>query len=514
MTAARPNFLFIISDQQHPDTLGALGRIPVHTPNLDRLAREGTVFNRAYTPCPLCTPARASMLTGQYPVRHGAWSIGTDTPDDALSVPAVLGEAGYRTAIIGKSHYKSCLREDSFEALPHNRDWDFFREWSGPWYGFETARINVGHTCEPHSASMHYGLWLKDKGIEPEPPYFDSPDNAVGANAWLGEWALPEEAHPGAWIVEETKAYLDDRAAAEADEPFYLSVNFPDPHQPFVVPAPWHAMYETADLPPVRRIEGEAADKPTVYGATLDGTLQKRGWQEHEGARVPSQYIRQKDSLERTETEDRIWRTYLGMISLMDKQFGQILDHLDATGLAENTVVVFTSDHGDYMGDHWLWSKGGSHYDGGIRVPMLARWPGRIPAGEVSGALQSLVDFGPTVLDLADLPPDPRMQGISQKSCWLQPDQPCRDAVLVDHRVEQGLYVNTLVTDRYRLSHHAILAEDREEIECYDFANDPDEYVNLAASGAQDGLVRSLESRLLRERMSIEGPWAERKTFA
>ena len=510
----RPNILLIVTDQQHPDTLGLLDRIPVQTPNLDRLAAGGTTFTRAYTPCPLCTPARASLLTGQYPSRHGAWSIGTDTPEDALSLPALLAARGYRTALLGKSHLRSCQREDSFEALPQNRDWEFFRDWNGPWYGFETARINVGHTCEPHSASMHYGLWLRDKGIELKPPYFAEPGDTIAANAWLGHWDLPAELHPGAWLAEETGNYLRDHAAQHADRPFFASVNFADPHQPFVVPEPWDEMYADARLHPPKRRLDEAEGKPTVYRASLDGTLHQRGWQGNPEVNLPSQYARQTDTLERSPEEDRIWRTYLGMISLLDKQVGQILDTLEETGQAENTVVVFTSDHGDYMGDHWLWSKGGSHYDGGIRVPMIVRQPGRVPAGQRSTALQSLVDFAPTFLDLAGCEPHSQMQGRSQAATWADSEQPTRDAVLIDHRVEEGLYVNTLVTDRHRFSHHSFPAEGREECECYDLAGDPDEFDNLANDPANNPLLNQLQSRLLRERMAIQGPWSPRPTFA
>lgn len=510
----QPNILLIVTDQQHPDTLGALGRIPVRTPHLDRLAAEGTTFTRAYTPCPLCTPARASLLTGQYPSRHGAWSIGTDTPEDALSLPALLGANGYRTALLGKSHLRSCQREDSFEALPKNRDWDFFRQWSGPWYGFETARINVGHTCEPHSASMHYGLWLRDQGVKLEPPYFAKPADCIAANDWLGRWELPEPMHPGAWLVEETRNYLRDHAARHRGRPFFASVNFADPHQPFVVPEPWDTMYADTTLHPVKRRADEAEGKPTVYRATLDDSLQERGWQGHPEVNVPSQHIRQTEKLERSEKEETIWRTYLGMISLLDKQVGEILDTLEETGQAENTPAVFTSDHGDYMGDHWLWSKGGSHYDGAIRVPMVVRQPGRVPAGRRSTALQSLVDFAPTFLDLAGCDRHPEMQGLSQAATWADPDRATRDAVLIDHRVEEGLYVNTLVTDQHRFSHHSITAEGREESECYDLADDPDEFQNLAANPANTALLNQLQSRLLRERMAIEGPWSARPTFA
>ena len=156
----RPNILLIVSDQQRADLLGCCGDIPVKTPVLDRMAQQGTLFTRAYTPCPLCTPARASLLSGQYPSRHGAWSIGVDTPEAALSLPKLLSEQGYGTALIGKSHFRSCMAPGSLEALPASQNWEHYSLWEGPWHGFEKAKICIGHGPEAHAYAMHYGLFL------------------------------------------------------------------------------------------------------------------------------------------------------------------------------------------------------------------------------------------------------------------------------------------------------------------------------------------------------------------
>lgn len=507
-----PNILLVVTDQQRPDLVGALGQVPVKTPAADQLMAEGTAFTHAYTPCPLCTPARASLLTGQYPSRHGAWSIGTDTPDDALSLPQLLAEgAGYRTGIVGKSHLKSCHTLGSFEALPHVRDWDFFADWSGPWFGFEHARISVGHGCEPHAYGMHYGLWLRERGIPPEPPYFDR-ERGDGVDDGSGRWALPEEFHSSRWVADETIAYLQNHRHEHSDQPFYLSVNFPDPHAPFVVPEPWHAIYDDVTLPPSVRRMGEWQDKPTLYRATVEGRLPDLGWHEH--ARLPAQFSKGATSEARDTREEREWRTYLGMQSLLDHHLGRILNALGDLELAEDTLVVFTSDHGDAMGDHFLRAKGGSHYDAAARVPFVVRWPGRVPAGTRSAALQSLVDLPTTFMRAAGLEKHPEMQGVDQLPSWQDPSLQVRAGVLIDHRVERGLYVNSWITDRYRLSVHSIHAEDRDEIELYDFETDPHEFVNLAAGGAHPELVNSLMAELLRYRMKVAGPWSERPTFA
>ncbi len=156
MTENRPNILFLTTDQHHPRYLGIYDR-KLQTPNLDRLCREGVNFRRAYASCPTCTPSRATWITGQYAYKHGAWQIGTTLAEDAVSLPALLGEAGYRTAMFGKSHLQACSTAGlTLESPPRATDTDFFRRWTGPWYGFDHCEINVGHTVEPHSASMHY----------------------------------------------------------------------------------------------------------------------------------------------------------------------------------------------------------------------------------------------------------------------------------------------------------------------------------------------------------------------
>lgn len=227
-----PNVVLVVSDQQRADLVGCFGRIPVRTPALDRLCGEGTAFRRAYTATPLCTPTRATLLSGQYPSRHGAWSIGTDVPDDALSLPSLLSEqAGYRTAIVGKSHFRSVLREGSVEALPRSRDWDFFRRWTGPWYGFEHAKICNGHVDEPHAYSMHYGLRLHESGVEPRPPYFQAEPadtkqprkhRVEDGQDGVGEWELPEAYHSSTWVADEAVSYLEDSVTNHPEQPFYL----------------------------------------------------------------------------------------------------------------------------------------------------------------------------------------------------------------------------------------------------------------------------------------------------
>ena len=506
MSRSRPNILLIVSDQQRPDLVGALGRVAVQTPALDRLCREGAVFTRAYTPCPLCTPARASMITGQYPSRHGAWSIGVDTPDDALSVAALLREqAGYRTALIGKSNVKSCLREGSFEALPRSRDWDVFAGWDGPWFGFEAARINVGHVNETHAYSLHYGLWLRERGVDPD-RYFDL-DWSKGTGLREGRWDLPAELHVNTWTADQAIAQL--RTAGE--RPFFLSVNFPDPHSPFLVPAPWDTLHDDAPLPPPIRREGEREGNSALYQATLDNTIGTLC--DSPAVRPATQYPSAATSAARTPSEERKWKIYMGMTSFMDQQIGRILDALDELGLADDTLVVFTSDHGDMMGDHWLNSKGASHYDGSTRVPFIVRQPGVVPAGERSASLQCLVDLAPTFLKTAGLPVHPAMQGVDQSATWARPDHASRAGVLVETRLSPTCQSNSWITPYFRLSTYDYPGGSS-DCELFDLTNDPDEFDNIADTAFRDPETRQLRNTLATLAPAITQSVAPRLTFA
>lgn len=512
MNRRRPNILFVTSDQQHPNAWG--GEDPrVRTPAMDRLAAEGLTLTRSYSCSPLCTPTRASWVTGQYPSRHGAWNVGTLLNPDCLSVADLLGRAGYRTAIFGKSHFQPCLgtQGNSDEGQPRSNDTAFHRRWHGPWYGFEHAEISVGHTTEPHSASMHYRAWLEDQGVDIA-RYFHGvrPLEAL-------VWELPEKFHPCVWAADRALAYLDEHADRHADAPFFLNLHFPDPHLPMHVPEPWFSMY--ADTPmrkPVRQWD-EWRDKCTLYQAVVADRVDALGW--HDRFSMASSDLQigvmsggPASAEAYTPYEAGVLRAYWGMISLLDAQLGRVLHRLDALGLADDTLIIYTSDHGELGGDHFLKGKGALHYDGCARVPMIVRWPGRISAGRRSAELVSGVDMAPTFLAAAGLPIHPEMQGVTHTGAWTQKSGPARRGVWIDFRAERGLYVNSWITDRHRLSvYHT---PDADEFELFDFEKDPNEFANLAAGGAESGLVATLTAAMLGERSRVAYPWTPRIAFA
>jgi len=271
------NILLVTSDQQRWDTLGYLNPA-IHTPNLDRMAAEGILFERAYTVNPVCTPSRCSMLTGQYPTRHGCFHVGTSLPEDYTpTVAKQLAEAGYFTGLLGKAHFQPCLDPNSLESAPRIHDLDFFRRWSGPYYGFQHAKLVIGHTSESHGCGMHYGAWLEDQGV-PLEKYF-----GIHKYTHFGAWSLPEEYHGSRWVADETIAAVE--MAQAKSKPFFLWASFQDPHNPYITPEPWDSMYAPDDMPLPEAVTSEMDDKPPFYQSLMSGKfygddpdLAHKGW--------------------------------------------------------------------------------------------------------------------------------------------------------------------------------------------------------------------------------------------
>lgn len=498
------NVLLITSDQHRWDALGCNSNV-LKTPALDRLAAEGIVYDRAYTCNPVCTPARVSILTGEYPSRHGCYTIGTSLPEDYPTLPQAMAEAGCFTAICGKAHFQACGNQPigdngSFEAPPHIFDFDFFRGWSGPYYGFQHARLAIAHTNELNAASMHYGLWLRDQGIDLA-RYF-----GTGAYTDYGTWDLPEEYHNSRWTADETIAALD--MAGDTGKPFFIWSSFQDPHNPCVVPEPWASMYDPDDMPDFRLREGEFDDKPPFYRGFYQAE-RRLGHPELDGVK-PWYCVRGIKEMGERETRE-LAACYFGMVSLMDHHIGRIIDHLSATGLLDDTLVVFTTDHGDYLGNHGLWWKGLPAYDDAQRIPMIVRHPACATPGQRSAALQGLVDIGPTAMAALGIEVRQGVQGINQLGAWADAGASARDWAMCEFRPTEGPFMQkTFVWDRWKL----VVYHEREYGELYDLEADPDQYRNLwGESGTQDVRLELLQ-RFVAAEMEKDGVLRTRVAWA
>ncbi|MEM9106163.1 MAG: sulfatase-like hydrolase/transferase [Pseudomonadota bacterium] len=511
---SRPNFLFIVTDQHRADHLGCYGNPIIKTPHIDSIAKRGQRWNRFYVANPICMPNRASIMTGRLSSIHGARHNGIPLCKDHTTFVELLRDAGYRTGLIGKSHLQSFTGlpatktfkaeagrsapspqlRDAIKSNRHTADYDLeiAPKWDRPlaeridgdFYGFEHVEIAADHGDR---ASGDYLLWARaqrpdfDALVGPESAL---PDNRITApQAW--RTAVPEELYSTTWIADRCEEWLADQA--DQDAPFFLQMSFPDPHHPFTPPGRYFDMYDPAeivlpasfgkgDLPPLRAMR-----------AALEGGTDARSGQ---------------DPFAVTDEEARgIIALTFGMISMIDDAIGRVLERLEKSGLADNTVVVFTADHGDYMGDHGLMLKLLLHYQSIIRVPFLWHDPAPDAARGVKNALASSIDISASILSRAGIAPFNGLQGRD-----LMSSSP-PEAIIVEEDSQRTMTgfdrpqrVRTLVTDRYRMS----LREGEDWNELYDLQSDPDEMENLYTNPACLGLRQDLSELMLRRLIELQ----------
>ncbi|MEO1249499.1 MAG: sulfatase-like hydrolase/transferase, partial [Pseudomonadota bacterium] len=447
------------------------------TPNLDRLCRAGMRFDRAYCPSPVCTPSRASIITGQYPSRHGAWTIGVRLSEDRLTLGQILSTEGYHTGLIGKAHFQP-LAGPSLEKQPTLRNLDFWRSFNGPWYGFDHIELARNHADESH-VGQHYAIWMEEKGLSNWRDYFQPLPGETAAHApathasghyWARSdrtWSLPAEFHYTTWTGERSLAFLD--RAARYDENFFLWASFHDPHPPYTVPEPWASMYDPKNMVPGRLHPGEHDSNPPHFAMTQESNPDFSQWHDPHEAHGCSSHLYDQSELQKDMA------AYYGMISFLDAQIGLILDRLDSLGLANNTLIVFTTDHGHFLGQHGLVAKGPFHYEDLLRIPFIVAWPGRVPEGRTSDAMQSLIDLMPSFLEAAGIEIPGEVQGQSQLPCWTR-GEAVRDFVICENRHNPIMpHVTSYVDGRYKIS----VYRQGPHGELFDLQSDPGEIQNL-----------------------------------
>jgi len=485
----KPSILLITSDQHRHDCLGFQGR-PVRTPHLDRLAAEGTVFDAAICSNLVCQPARASILTGLLPLTHGVRDNGIDLPaaTGEKGFAGTLAAAGYATGFIGKAHfatYHAIEATGSPECAESSAA--FGLGWSGPYMGFEQVELMlVGHNYflpERPPKGLHFEEWWWRHGPAGELNALYArrlPPACSGAQTFHS--GLPPAFHNSTWTADRAIARL---AAAAADpRPFCLWVSFPDPHHPFDCPEPWSRLHDpdAVDLPRHRTRDLER--RPWWHRAALegrpDGPPHVRRIRE-EYSRIPPQSDRQLRE---------IIANYFGQISLIDHNVGRILAALGDLGLAEDTIVVFTSDHGEWLGDHGLVLKGPMAYESLLRVPLIARGPG-IPAGRRVAAPVASIDLAATILDVSGAAAPAPIHGRSLAPLWQGTgtrDYAYSEWDLLPSRTGCALQLRTVRTARHKLTVDLLTGAG----ELYDLVEDPDEMDNLADDPGYSGVRRQL----------------------
>ena len=501
----KKNILLITTDQQRWDAIGFNNKI-VKTPNLDKLAEKGIVFEKAYTCNPVCTPARCSILTGHYPSKHGCYTIGTSLSEGYPTIPEIMSENGYFTGLLGKAHFQSCCTQGSFEAEPDVHNLDFFKKWNGPYYGFEHAKLSIGHATESYSGGMNYGVWLKEKGYEPS--------DFFGNNEYtdFGNWEIPEEVHPSTWVAEETIDAID--LAQSREKPFYLWASFQDPHNPCCVPEKWADLYDINDMPLYGMKEGEHDNKPPFYlGATDKEINFGRGYGDvNIGGDKNWHCVAGLDCMEPEEKRRDIMLYYYGMMSLLDDKVGRIISHLEKNNLMDNTIIVFTTDHGDYMGNHGMWWKGLPAYEDAQKIPFMVYSPDCKTPGKRSRSFQSLVDLGKTFLSVGNCDIPVGIQGVNQQKVWENINEnPARDHALIEFRpTECDFMQTTYLYKDYKL----VVYTKTEWGELYDLEKDPDQFENLWDNPDYKKIKNDLILKYISAEMNKEGVLKERTMWA
>jgi arylsulfatase A-like enzyme len=502
------NVLLITSDQQHWFTLGCQNP-EVKTPHLDRLASMGLLAERAYCPNPTCTPTRASLITGVFPSQHGAWSLGTKLPEDTLTIGDLIRQAGGTSTLVGKAHFQPLASTDEFpsvEAYPTLQNLDFWRDFQGPWYGFDQVELARNHGDESH-VGQHYMLWMEEKGFDWR-PYFNKPtgikkpDEGEAGKGPSQTWGLPGEMHMNTWIVDRCLNQMT-AMAEDTDHPHFLWASFFDPHPPYLVPEPWASMYDPKDLTIPELTPGEHINNPLHHRMTQEPGADFSIYKEKDGNGNHGFgcHLRERDEVEKNMA------TYYGMISFLDHCVGQLLDQLEKLHLLDSTLVIFTTDHGHFFGQHGLNAKGAFHYEDMIRVPFLAAKRGTIPENQRSSAMVSLVDFAPTALSSLGLPIPREWTGKDQMEVFMGNSPSARDHIIVEnHHNPTTVHAKTYVDARYKIT----VYQKGDEGEIFDLEKDPGEVKNLWKDSESLTLKTELLLKLQQAEMAKEPMWMPR----
>ncbi|MEM7068622.1 MAG: sulfatase-like hydrolase/transferase [Pseudomonadota bacterium] len=516
----KPNFLFFITDQHRADWLGCTGHPLVKTPNIDAIAANGTRFDNFHVASPVCMPNRASLMTGRMPSLHGLRYNGCVLPQRANTFVDVLAAGGYQTAAIGKSHLQpftglSPKREkdisdrliteawkrdtsDYGHEEPDRYDQDGKYSITLPYYGFQHVDMVTGHGDR---CGGHYGQWFRETVADWQDlcdPVNELPHNYTCPQAY--RTPIPEEFYPTTWIGDRAIEYLTKKRSEP--DPFFAFVSFPDPHHPFNPPGKYWDMYspEEFDVP----IPFAMHKNPTRPMQTL---LER--WKTGVGPDTPqSAFYANANDIQQAMA------LTAGMITMIDDQVGRVVEALKSTGQFDNTIIIFTSDHGDYLGDFNLMLKGALPFKSVTQVPMIWADPTESSQRGSTSMLASTIDLPSSILARAGLPAYFGIQGQSFLP-GLTEDVMHRDEILIEYNdggprigFEKAARVRSVVTQVWRFTHYA--GEDWGEL--YNLKEDPNETHNLWDDPAFESVKSQLALKLVGHLSSQmdESPRAER----
>ncbi|MEM1069069.1 MAG: sulfatase-like hydrolase/transferase [Planctomycetota bacterium] len=438
-----PNILWYCTDQQRFDTIGALGNPHVVTPTIDKLVAGGVAFTHAYCQSPICTPSRSSFMTGMYPSRvHNTRNGNESFPDFPPVITKLIADAGYRCGLIGKFH----LQSSGHRTEPRLDD------------GFDYWKFS--HAPRDDWQSGHdYADWVRAQGGD-----LDELRNR--------EDRVPPELHQTTWASDCAIEFINE--SSKRDEPWLLNINIYDPHPPFIPPKVYADRFDPKQMP-----------GPHFQPSDLDQQRKLSSLDFQDEIRTPEEH----DAF-------RVQALYYAMIAQIDDQFARILETLDQTGQLDDTMIVFTSDHGEALGDHGLMFKGCRFYEGLVRVPLIFSWPGQIASGLVVDDLVELLDLTSTLMDATGLPMPSYMQGNSLMPAMRGQSYEPRSFVrseyfdALDPHFTGG--TGTFGTMYRTRTHKLCLYHDKVLGELYDLEKDPWEFDDLWDSPEHQDLRNAL----------------------
>jgi arylsulfatase A-like enzyme len=519
----RPNFLLFITDQHRVDYLGCYGHPILKTPHIDSIAARGTRFKRFYVATPVCMPNRATLMTGRMPSVHGARSNGLPLSLRANTFVDALRVAGYATALVGKSHLQNFTghapilkrppartgiqvldssfaeaRKSVFDGpydQEHPRRWEAGHDFPMqlPFYGFEHVDLCTAHGDQ---VGGHYYVWLKSRrpdADELRDHRKQLPHDYICPQAF--RTPIPEELYPTAYVAEKSCEWLDRFAAGKRDRPFFLMTSFPDPHHPFTPPGRYWSMYDPQDmaLPTSFSPGNRILARPVIWA------MEQRESGKADTAGQAAFAVNECEAREAMALS-------CGMIAMIDDAIGRVLGRLAACGLADNTVVIFTTDHGDFLGDHRLLLKGPAHYESITHVPFIWAEPGK-RAERCTDMLAGTLDIAPTILDRANVQPYNGIQGVSLLSALDGLNVTiARDSIVIEDDQQRAVFglpsgsrLRTLITQRWRMT----IAQDDTYGELYDLQSDPHEMENLFEDSVHRGVRAELMEKLAYRQMEL-----------
>lgn len=470
----RPNILFLMTDQHRWDGVGANGNGLVKTPHLDRLAARGANFTHAFVVSPVCVPSRISFFTGRYAHSHRNRVNYTPVDRSEVLMQARLREAGYRTAAIGKLHYYPPTAEEAKRT------------------GFDIVELHDGNVAT--DAFSDYLTWRQEHDPQKNLRYRAiAKDIKPGENPYRA--ALAAEFSETGWAGARTRHHL--RELAKSGQPFFLHASFWKPHSPFEVCAPYDRMYNDVQfpVPDAEAIRREVQQLPlplqklALRGGRIEGDLSPAALQ-------------------------WMYRSYFGSISHVDAEIGSILATLDELGLAENTIVVFSSDHGDALLEHGIMGKN-CFFESAVRVPLMVSWPGKVNAGRHQELIET-VDVLPTLFALIGLEEPRSCQGRSFAGLIANGygGYAAREAVFSENIIPEVITGGKLDlafeknkgidgvrhpdakmvrTTRWKFNYYP-----EGYAELFDLQKDPGEKTNLAGQPATQAIESEMKDRLLR----------------